>query len=628
MKSHLYLIFSFLFVVSVFANSQTILIEAESFTDRGGWVVDQQSIDQLGSSYLLAHGLGIPVKDAVTSINITQKGKYQVWVRTRDWVATWGEKGAPGKFKLLFNNEPLAKTFGTEGVDWHWQDGGIVHFNEGKTELRLKDLTGFAGRCDAILLTRDLKLTPPNDLSTLSQFRKELLGFPKAPELQGDYDLVVIGGGIAGICAAVSAARYGNKVALIQNRPVLGGNNSSEVRVGLSGLIYKQPFPNLGKLVDAIGGAGVWSNWEADLEPEKERSKRIKEVIGKHPEKLVHNAGPKSNYGDDKKELFVLQEKNIDLYLNTHVYKVNKNGNKIVSVVAKDILTGKESIFRGKLFVDCTGDGSVGYLAGADYQIGRESFLETNEGSAPKKADKIVMGTSIQWYAERYDSVSNFPACPWALKFTEETCHYLIRGDWDWETGFERDQIEEIEQIRDYGLRAAYGNWDFLKNKSIKKDRYQNFKLAWVAYIGGKRESRRLMGDLVLREQDLVDRVEYHDASFSTTWTIDLHYPKVNDDVNPEPYLSESRHIEIEPYAVPYRCLYSRNIDNLFMAGRNISVTHVALGSVRVQRTTGMMGEVVGMAASIAIKKNTTPRGVYRYYLEDLKQMMTQGVID
>lgn len=258
--------------------------------------------------------------------------------------------------------------------------------------------------------------------------------------------------------------------------------------------------------------------------------------------------------------------------------------------------------------------------------MGRESKEETGEPRAPLTSDLLVMGTSVQWYAEDTRNVSDFPDCPWAIRFDEKTCIPITRGDWDWEAGLNNDQITEIEYIRDHALRAVYGNWDFLKNKSEKKDQFAKKKLAWVAYIGGERESRRLMGDLVLREQDILNDIQYEDATFTTTWGVDLHYPKPIQGMKEEPFLSYCDVQEIKPYAVPYRCLYSRNIGNLFMAGRDISVTHVALGTVRVMRTGGMMGEVVGMAASLCKKYHTDPRGVYEKYLSDLRILMKQGV--
>ena len=170
-----------------------------------------------------------------------------------------------------------------------------------------------------------------------------------------------------------------------------------------------------------------------------------------------------------------------------------------------------------------------------------------------------------------------------------------------------------------------FGNWATLKNDPKFKEEFARQRLRWVAYIGGKRESRRLLGDVILRQQDIVEGRSFPDACVTTTWTIDLHYPK-----EPmcacEAFQSEDRHIKIEPYPIPYRCLYSRNIENLLMAGRNISVTHVALGTVRVQRTTGMMGEVLGMAASLCRQHGTTPRGVYQQHLDELKALMDRGV--
>ena len=603
-----------------------IFLEAESFNDHGGWVIDQQSIDFMGSPYILAHGLGVPVEDASTTLTIPSNGDYFVWVRTYDWVAPWGVEGAPGKFRLLFDGKTLNTVFGTEGTKWCWQSGGTVKLKKGNSVLSINDLTGFDGRCDAIILTLNAEFVPPAENEQLNKLRRKLTLKDTETEDAGTFDLVVVGGGMAGCSAALTAARLGCKVALIQNRPVLGGNNSSEVRVGLSGLIYKEPYKNLGRTVDEIGSVGHWTLYEANLDPESPRSKSILETIAGNPEKKIHNAGPASNYGDEKKRKVIEGEPNIRLFLNTHVFAIDKENNRIVAVYGKNIITGRETKFRGKLFADCTGDANLGYLAGAEFRDGREGRSETGERSAPETPDYLVMGTSVQWYAEEVKEVSPFPDCPWAVQFDEKTAHKQIRGDWDWETGLSRNQVDEIEFIRDYALRVTFGNWDFIKNKSKNKSIYDNYKLAWVAYIGGKRESRRLIGDIVLKEQDIINQVSYPDASFTTTWSIDLHYPLKSEYFKGEPFRSTADQQDIKPYPVPYRCLYSRNISNMFMAGRNISVTHVALGTVRVQRTTGMMGEVVGMAASLCTKNNALPRDVYQTYLDDLKKLMTDGV--
>jgi len=600
-------------------------VEAESFTDKGGWVMDNQSEDQMGSPYLLAHGLGVPVKDAQTTILVKETGCFYFWVRTRDWVKTWNKGSSPGRFNLKVNGKAIETVFGTDKAEWSWQYGGKVKLNKGDNQLQLHDLTGFEGRCDAIYFSTDPDDVPFFDKEALTQFRRTKLGISE-PIVQGSYDLVVVGGGIAGISSAVSAARLGCKVALIQDRPVLGGNNSSEVRVGLSGLIMQQPYPKLGFICDETGYVGVWNYKEALKYPQMHRSAQILKIIKAHPEVMIHNGGPKSNYGDNLKLLLVKNEPNISLFLNMHVFHVRMQDKNIEAVIARENLTGKEYSFKASQFADCTGDGTVGYLAGADYSVGRESKSAYNEPSALPKKDKLVMGTSVQWYSVVSKEASFFPDCPWAVQFDENTCQKIRKGDWMWETGMNHDQITEIEYIRDYGLRAVYGNWSFLKNHSKDKEQFVNDKLKWAAYIGGKRESRRLLGDFVLREQDIIDNIAYKDASFTTTWPIDLHFPDSMKIMKEEPFKSYCVQQTIKPYAVPYRCLYSRNINNLFMAGRDISVSHIALGTVRVMRTCGMMGEVVGMAVSLCKEKNTTPRGVYKEHLNALKTLMRKGM--
>ena len=577
--------------------AQTVLVEAEGFENHGGWVVDQQFMDQMGSPFLLAHGLGRPVEDATTMVSFPATGRYRLWVRTRDWVAPWKSPGAPGRFQLLIDNKPVETDFGTQGTDWHWQDGGTVEITKRRVALALHDLTGFEGRCDAIVFAAD-DFVPPNEDRQLATFRQKALGLSNEPQDAGEFDLVVVGGGIAGTCTAVSAARLGLEVALIQNRPVLGGNNSSEVRVHLNGEINLPPYPALGNLVKELDSG------------------------------FRGNAQPADHYDDQKKLRVVRVEKNVHLFLNMHAFKVEMRRDQIIAVVARHIENSSQWRFRGPLFADCTGDGNLGYLAGADSRYGRESKNQTGESLAPEKPDRLTMGASVQWYSVQTDRPTSFPDCPWALQFNEQSCHYLMRGDWDWETGMNRDQITEFEYIRDHALRAAYGNWAFLKNSSEKRADYANRKLEWVAYVAGKRESRRLLGDVILKQQDIQDRKKFPDAFVTTTWKIDLHYPHPkNSKYFPgEEFRSIARYADVKPYPIPYRCFYSRNIRNLMMAGRCISVTHVALGTVRVMRTCGMMGELIGMAASLCKEHNTDPRGVYQNHLDKLKRLATKGV--
>ncbi len=617
------------------ATGSDVLVEAEGFAQPGGWVTDQQAMEQMGSAFLLAHGMGVPVADATTTVAFPQPGKYRLWVRTRDWAAPWKTpethpdmraEGTPGIFKVIVNGKAVATTFGNEGADWHWQDGGAVEVVGKTATLALHDLTGFAGRCDALFFAPESAATPPpNDAATLAPLRRTLLGLPEKAEVAGEFDCVVVGGGAAGCCAAVSAARLGCKVAFIHDRPVLGGNNSTEVRVGLSGLIHQMPYPRLGNLLEELGPVGYWSLQQAKKSRDLPRSQEVIALFEKEPQRRIHNAGPATNYEDEKKLAVVAAEKNLTLFLSTRANGVEMDGQRIAAVLAQDIRSGKRLRFKAALVADCTGDGVIGALAGADSAYGRESKEEHGEEFAPEKADELVMGTSVQWFAEETAEPSTFPECPWALKFDSEHAIKTKRGDWDWETGAMRNHITDIEQIRDYGLRVVYGNWATLKNHPKFKDEFARQKLSWVAYIGGKRESRRLLGDVLLRQQDIVEARPFPDASVTTTWTIDLHYPE-----KPmcacEAFQSEARQFKIQPYPIPYRCLYSRNISNLMMAGRNISVTHIALGTVRVQRTTGMMGEVLGMAATLCKQHTTTPRGVYEKHLDELKTLMQRGV--
>ncbi|MDD2243884.1 MAG: FAD-dependent oxidoreductase [Dysgonamonadaceae bacterium] len=579
------------------AQSTSILIEAESFSKKGGWVVDQQFMDLMGSPYLMAHGMGKPVEDAEMTINFPETGDYNVYVRTYNWTSPWFKGEGPGKFYLKFNGEILGHVLGNSGNEWYWQKVGKINIKKKLNFITLQDLTGFNGRIDAIYFTKNDN-PPPNEPRSLCQFRKQELKLSEEPLKAGKFDLVIVGGGVAGTTAAISAARLGMKVALIQDRPVLGGNNSSEVRVHLGGRINVEPYPALGDVVNEIGPL------------------------------RGGNAQPADFYEDDKKMKMVLAEDNISLFINYRAFAVKKEKTFITEIYARHIETSEELSFTAPLFADCTGDGTIGFLAGADYAMGRESKDQFDEPSAPEKPDKMTMGASVQWYSVEEKQPVDFPVFKYGVEFNNENAEKVTMGEWTWETGMNYDQIKDFERIRDYGILVVYSNWSWLKNFSSEKEKYNYRKLDWVAYIAGKRESRRLLGDYILKEQDLKDFVIYPDASVPTTWTIDLHYPDPKNTKNfPEnEFLSIAVHKAIHPYPIPYRCLYSRNIDNLLMAGRNISVTHVVLGSVRVMRTTGIMGEVVGMAALVACKNNTNPRGVYNYHLDELKKLMIEGV--
>ena len=591
------LLFIFLLLSAIPASmAGNVLIETESFNIKGGWLTDQQFMDIMGSPYLIAHGLGKPVQDACTDINIPENGRYHVYARTYNWVSPWTHKKGPGLFRIKVGEKLLKNDLGGEGKGWFWQYAGSICLKRGKTTLRLCDLTGFDGRCDAIWLTTDRKNVPPSSISDLDKFRRKHGTLPVAPSDTVSFDLVIAGGGIAGICAAVSAARNGCRVALVNDRPVAGGNNSSEVRVHLGGRIELGRYPALGRMIREFG----------------------QDQFG--------NAAPAQNYKDSAKTALILSEPLITYYPNYRAIGVEMEGDRIASVIIRNTETVNEILLKSHVFSDCTGDGTLGVMAGADWTTGRESRDEYGESLAPLERDSLTMGVSIQWYAEQRNHKTSFPVFEYGMEFNNDNCERVLRGDWDWETGLEKDKISMAEQIRDFGMLVVYSNWSYLKNR-LGDGEFDDKELEWVAYIAGKRESRRLLGDYILTQRDIDNNVYHEDGSFTISWHLDLHFidPDNSRKFPGKEFKAATKNNLIYPYDVPYRCLYSRNIRNLFMAGRNISVSHVALGSTRLMRTTGMMGEVVGMAASVCLKHRVYPRDVYSTYLKELQELMCRG---
>ncbi|MFN5755860.1 MAG: FAD-dependent oxidoreductase [Planctomycetia bacterium] len=564
------------------ASAATVLVEAESFASPGGWSLDTQFIREMGSPYLIAHGLGKPVADAATKVTIPAAGTYRVFVRTKDWVARWNAPGTPGKFQVVVNGTPLAETFGTKAAAWDWHDGGTVTLAAGEATVALHDLTGFDGRCDCIVFTTEAA-PPPNDSAILPGWRRAALGLPDKPQQAGPYDLVVVGGGYSGMGAAISAARMGLKVALIQDRGVLGGNGSSEVRVWAMGLIRRGKYPRIGEIV---------------------------EEFCDHAKK---SPGTFEEFEDAKKEKIVRDEPHIDLFLHTHAFAVRKEGSRIRSVACLDVKTGRELECAGTFFCDATGHATIGHLAGA------ETVMEP----------KGRMGMSNMWAWGELDGPQAFPETPWALPLTMDDFPYPrnYHAEWFWESGFDKDPLADAEGIRDWNLRAAFGAWNAMKNGDGAAD-HTNAVLTWVAYVGGPRESRRILGDVVLTQDDIISKREFPDGCVPSTWSIDLHYPKQEyaKKFPDNPFISiavhDNRVDRTYGYPVPYRCFYSKDIENLFMAGRCISVTHEALGTVRVMKTCGMRGEVVGKAASVAVKHGVTPRGVYENHWSEMHELL------
>ncbi len=589
----------------LFAKKHTVFVEAESFQNVGGWVIDQQSMDVMGSSYLLAHGLGKACDDAVTTVQFNRKGNYHVWVRTRNWAPAQKKEESPGRFQVKINGHALDTVFGQDKTEWSWHYGGEVKITNNQNEIRLHDLTGFEGRCDGLFFSTNKNLIENGSEDAMLELRKQVLGFPEKPTNLGNFDLVVVGGGVAGMAASVSAARLGLNVALVQNRPVLGGNNSSEIRVHMSGDLDIEPFPALGKVV--------------------------KEINTTNPEWYAGDYQAYSSLNDEQKLAILAAEPNLTLLMELHVSDAMVSDGTIKNAIAKNIRTGEEFAIEGQLFADCTGDGNLGVAAGADSRYGRESKGETGEKIAPEKADSLVIGSTIHWLTKDTGVPAKFPVTPWAHQFSEESCQKAYQGAWNWETGFQYDMVKEVEFIRDNMFRAVYGNWSFQKNSYSDKEKFADYEIYWMGYVLGKRESRRLLGDVIFSANDLEREEWYPDACVSTKWGIDIHYP------HPEntkyfPGL-EFRSASYHPLKLthpirpmPYRSFYSRNINNLFMAGRCASMTHLAHGMFRVMNTTGMMGEVVGIAASLCKKYKCQPRDLYTKHLDELLAAFEKGV--
>ncbi len=577
-----------------------IFIEAESFKFKGGWVTDTQSMEVIHSAYIMAHGMGVPVEDAVTDFEITQSGEYFVWALTRDWTAVWDVKDSAGKFKIKIGETELENTLGTNGKDWGWQLAGKVYLEKGENRIKLCDLTGFNGRCDAIYIT-DSKEVPSSNINDIDQMRKNL-NWKETVDLEKQYDLVVVGGGIAGICTALAALRSGVSVALINDREILGGCNSSEVRVCMGGMINLPPYPKLGNIV-----------------------KEIAPVMG-NPS--VYPA----EYFEDNRKLFAFEipegkKADYKLFLGEAVTDVECIGDKISAVICTNTKTGFKTRIKGKNFSDCSGDGILARKSGCETMYGREAASEFGESLAPETHQNLVMGQSIRWYTEESQQYVPFHDINWNLKFNDDSCLNCTSGDWEQETGFTRDMISETEYIRDYGLRAIYSNWAYQKNHFKQKEKFANLYLKWVSPFGGKRESCRVKGDYILTQRDIEEKICHEDTTACITWSIDMHFPEpTNLNEFGEAFRSFAYHRGIsEPYPVPYRCLYSKDISNLFIGGRLVSTSHIAFSAVRVMRTLGELGEVVGLASAVCKKYGCTPRQVYTEHLEELKEMMTKG---
>jgi len=587
-----------------------ILVEAEDFASYGGWVLDSQFETQMGSPYLLAHGLGRPVADATTVVTVPAAGDYEVWVRAKDWVPDHH----PGRFRLSIDGVALETEFGANGQDWSWQSAGTVSLPKGEVTLALHDLTGFDGRCDAIYFAADGR-EPPNAVDDASRaWRRALRGLPDQPVDAGDFDVVVVGGGVSGCAAALTAARLGQRVALIHDRPVLGGNASKEI-----GLMPR--------------GA------QGDL---------LAELAARTPD------------GDLMAYSLLQAEPTAQVFLEHRIVAASRQGDRIVSVDAVAARGGTERRFTGRMFIDASGVAMLGVLVGAETLFGREARADFGEAYAPETADAMHHGNTLFFRTRMADHPAPFPDVPWATEVAKDYANLsgqltrpgaengagpVVNANPDnptfqfsdtpsqawmaqfpathyWEYGQWLDPYTSGELVRDYLMRALYGT--FSNVKTMEPETYANLEFDWMAFVAAQGEFRRYKGDHVLTENDIRDHTRYNDMLVANDGFFCIHCAwapgEGKYDFRLKDWIMDVR--DQQPYGIPFRCLYSANIDNLLMAGKHISVTHVAGSSVKLMGNGAQHGIAVAAAAFLCNEYGSTPRGLYDAHLDELKALV------
>ncbi len=408
--------------------------------------------------------------------------------------------------------------------------------------------------------------------------------------LNYDTDLCVVGGGLSGLCSAIAAARHGIKTVLLNDRAVLGGNASSEIRMHVSGS-RKEDMRETGILEEII------------------------------LENFYRN--PEQNYSIWDTVLYekAMAEKNLTLLLNTSCFDAKMNGEKIESIKAWQSNAETFHIIKAKYFADCSGDSILAPLTNAEYRYGREAKSEFSETIPPEVADKKTMGMSCLMQIRETDHKVEFIPPEWAYKYeTEEMLKYkpheLIMKDnfWWLEVGGEWDCIHDTDRCRDELLKIAFGVWDHVKNYG--NHGMDNHELEWIGMLPGKRESRRYVGEYTVNENDVLSEGKFSDIVAYGGWPMDDHFPGgfYYQDGYPTIF-----HPAPCPWGLPLRCMISKNIQNLVFAGRNISITHAALSSSRVMATCAILGQALGTAVAQSVK---TGSDIRKIDIKDLQQTL------
>ena len=421
---------------------------------------------------------------------------------------------------------------------------------------------------------------------------------PQVRQKTVNYDVAVIGAGVAGICAAVASARNGAKTVLINDRPVLGGNSSSEIRVTLNG-------------VNSLKPTGL---------PERETG-IVEEIL---IENRAYNQQESYPVWDHVLYDYVTRQPNLEVMLNTQAIDAVMSGSKIKTARCWQLTTETEFMVNANVFIDCSGDGLLAAKAGALYRTGREGKAEFNEKYAPDQPDGWQMGASILMQAKDMGRPMPYTPPSFTIKYDAAKAHdrkipQFIDGFWWVELGSEFDIVDVQEVNRHKLMGYLHGVWDYVKNSGDFPES-ENFALDWVGSLPGRRESRRFIGDFMLSEQDLLNHRHYEDAIGFGGWSLDEHNPGGIERLDLPPSFFHEKFSKV--YEVPFRCLYSKNISTLMFAGRNVSQTHIALSSTRIQGTCALMGQAVGTAATICVKKDVTPREVAQNHMNELQEQL------
>jgi len=578
-------------------NMTRLWIDAVGFAHYGEWRVETQFVREMGQGYLIAINLpGEPVKDAHTPFSVIESGMYRIWVRTKNWL----KEHSPGRFVAMVDGARVGNELGTLPNDnWTWQLAGDTELTPGEHDLAIRDTTGYFPRFAAVLITDDMDYVPSPEWPRIRRERARLLGLPDTIERYAPFDVVVCGAGPGGIPAAISAARAGMKVALIHSRPVLGGNASSEATVGFDGAYISHPGMREGGIAEEIRRVrdSKGTTWHLSLE----------ELCRAEP--------------------------NLHIFLNQCVIDAETDNDRVTAAITQDTLTGARAAFEGRVFIDATGDGWLGYYAGAAYRVGREAHWQHGEGHAPRTADQrtmsgCLMGSTdtaphaVSYYATDTGIPQPFCAPGWAQILPERlfrTPNRLHTGEWWLENPTDYDDLFEAEMTRDRLIVISLAYFHWLKNHYERRDLVKNYKISYLPLYNAKRENRRLIGDYVLTQEDCTSGRHFDDVISYAGWTIDLHNQQGIFSGPEGPYDFD---LQVPINQIPYRCVYSKNIKNLMMAGRCLSVSHIALGTVRVENTLAALGQAAGAAAAMAINLNITPREIGTKHIKALQQRL------